>query len=318
MIISRRQFLKYCTVAAGAIGLTATDLLKLENALAVNGALPVIWINGQSCTGCTVSLANTVYYATIQDLLLFGAPADSINLKVSETLMASMSTQATQQADLTSSAFVLAVEGAIPTPDGYCTVGSYTGAATENMSDVVTYLGTHANCAAILAIGTCASYGGIPGAAGNVTGAKGVLECLGPAYKKKIACIPGCPPNPNWIVGSIAYMLANNYKFPQLDNLRRPNAFYPGRLCNSCSRFGNNFIDYKKPDDIGNPALTDYCLKKVGCKGSKTKSDCPTKQWHSPGASVDGVNWCVGAGAPCQGCTQNSFPDKMSPFHYIR
>ncbi|MEW6570580.1 MAG: twin-arginine translocation signal domain-containing protein [Nitrospirota bacterium] len=337
MLISRRQFLKYCSIAAGALGLTATDLMKLEKALAATGGLPVLWIAGQACTGCTTSLANSVYYATIQELLLLGQASKTLELKMHETLMAAMSNEATQQPNLTTSAFALAVEGAITPQAGYCEIGTYTGASSDNMSDVVTYLAGHSNCAAILAIGTCASFGGIPAAAGNATGAKGVLAHLGSGARSKIINIPGCPPNPNWIVGTVAYMLANSLQKPALDALRRPRMYYGERICNSCDRFAtsnsggqvNGFVGVTplsplavaEPERIGDPAQNvpgGRCLKKAGCKGSRTKSDCSLRKWQSPGYMQVGVNWCVGAGAPCQGCVQNYFPDRMSPFHYIR
>jgi hydrogenase small subunit len=353
MIISRRQFIKYCSIAAGALGLNATDLMKIEKATAATGGLPVIWIAGQACTGCTTSLANSVYYQTIQELLLLGTASTTLDLKVCETLMASMSNEATQQATLTSSGFALVVEGAIPatgvnTPKaGYCTIGSYTGAASEDVGAVVSYLAHHSNCAAILTVGTCSSYGGIPAGAGNITGAKGVLSYLGPnntdanghRYRSKTICIPGCPPNPNWIVGTVAYLLANGLAMPALDSLRRPRTYYGQRICNSCDRFptsltgqfagfvgmdsnnSNSAMRVTQPEMIGDPVQNTpggRCLKKAGCKGSRTKSDCSLRKWHSPGFMQAGVNWCVGAGAPCQGCTQNYFPDGMSPFHYIR
>jgi NiFe hydrogenase small subunit HydA len=156
-----------------------------------------------------------------------------------------------------------------------------------------------------------------------------VLEFL-PDKRSKIINIPGCPPNPNWIVGTIAYLIAHNLEVPQLDALRRPRMYYGERVCNNCERFEEslvgNFINQEpgQPDwedrfnDIGNPNKRDYCLKYIGCKGSRTKSDCSLRKWHSPGYGQIGVNWCVGAGAPCQGCTQDGFPDRMSPFHYLR
>lgn len=347
MNISRRQFLKYCSIAAGAIGLTATDLMKLENALAktsTSAGLPVVWIAGQACTGCTTSLANTVYYQTIQELLLLGSDATTVRLKVHETLMAAMDVQATQTSNPTSEPFALVVEGAVAPLNGYCTIGSYTGAASENMSDVVSALATHANCAAVLTTGTCSSYGGVPAAAGNVTGASSVLGfCKATmsasnysAVRKKTICIPGCPPNPNWIVGTVAYLLANGLHMPALDSLRRPRTYYGQRICNTCDRFANSVgdggqvngfvgtagtmsvVDPNRIGDIAQNAPNARCLKKAGCKGSRTKSDCSLRMWHSPGYMQQGINWCVGAGAPCQGCVQNFFPDGMSPFHYIK
>lgn len=329
MLISRRQFLKYCTVAAGALGLTSTDLLKLEKAFANESGANVVWVNGQSCTGCTVSLANSMYYTTVQDLLI-----NTIDLNFSETLMAAQGVSATQHSDLTSAPFVLALEGAIPTGDHFCDIGSWAVTSSEQVKDVVDALATNANCVAVLAIGTCASYGGIPGANGNVTGAKGLLKSAdgGAGFfttstlKKKLICIPGCPPNPNWIVGTVAYLLTHGLKFPSLDSLRRPRTYYGERLCNNCDRFSNSvspsklFIDNKKPYELGDKTknkVNGYCLKKVGCKGSRAKADCSLRKWHSAAYATNGVNWCVGAGAPCQGCTQVNWPDRFSPFHYL-
>jgi hydrogenase small subunit len=343
MKITRREFVKYCSIAAGAIGLSSTNLMKLEHALAREGGINITWINGQSCTGCTVSFANSVYYSTIQELLLLTEDSTSIDLNYNETLMAAMGTQATQNTEITANPFILALEGSIPNAD-FCQIGNFSGASSENVRDVVTYLATHANCAAVLAIGTCASFGGIPAAAGNVTGAKGFLNFISTTQstsvhrdiRRKTINIPGCPPNPNWIVGTIAYLIARDLAFPQLDGLRRPRTFFNERLCNYCPRFNHDYFvgisDYfrthfdcpsvNEPERIGDPNQnTDsagYCLKLAGCKGSRTKGDCSWRKWHSPGYGLAGINWCVGAGAPCQGCTQNYFPDKMSPFYYIR
>jgi len=340
MQISRRAFLKYCTIAAGAMGLTATDLLNLKEALAVNGALNVIWLNGQACTGCTVSLANSVYYTTIQDLTLYNGTADAINLMCNETLSGPQG-DAFLPARPTG-AFVLAVEGAIPTKDHrYCEIAKTiqgSGISNPTIYDAVSYYADGANCAAVLSIGTCASYGGIPGSKGNPTLAKGVYDTmkLAPtstqrdAIAAKTVNIPGCPPNPNWIVGTIAYVLTALYNgatpaaavtalAAQLDNIRRPKFYYGGRLCTKCYRMdaadAGNFVGAKRNfQDIGNPAMSSWCLRRIGCKGPKTQSDCSYRQWHSPAYGEFGVNWCVGAGAPCQGCVQKDFPDKQSPF----
>jgi len=329
--------MKYCTVAAGAIGLSTTDLLKLEKALAIETSpFNVAWVAGQACTGCTVSFANSVYYGTIQDLLLYNDDAHALDLNYIETLMAGSGTQATGYSDITQNPFILAIEGAIPTAasGAFCEIGNLPGGPT--MQGVVTTLAGHTNCVAVLGIGTCASFGGIPAAAGQVTGAMGALSHLGSSFRKKVVNIPGCPPNPNWIVGTIAFILANyngKVNLPNVDNLRRPTTYYDQRICNNCDRFIANkdtFVgsagttakmNVSIPGQIGDPTMnkpSGYCLKMVGCKGSRTKSDCSWRKWHSPSQSVGGVNWCVGAGAPCQGCTQVNWPDRFSPFTYLR
>jgi len=367
MLISRRQFLKYCTVAAGALGLSATDLIKLDKALALENGVKVIWINAATCSGCSTSLLNSVYYATIQEVLLSGGALQTLSLEYHPTVMAADGTLATDQAEAASSVFpfVLVVEGSIQVAKPYSSNTSSTAAAgdfcqvgtindKDTAMDVIDDLAQSDNCLAVLCVGTCAAFGGIPAAEGNITGAMGLLDYFssgsyagstlptsGDFYysdewhkvREKTVNIPGCPPNPNWIVGTIAYMLAHldlsslDLTLPPLDSLRRPRMYYGERICNSCDRFvgtagvqigGGKFIDNEDPDQIGDPGLRTYCLKYIGCKGSRTKSDCSVRKWHSPGYGSTGINWCVGAGAPCQGCTGNYFPDQMSPFHYIR
>ena len=373
MLISRRQFLKYCTVTAGALGLSASDLIKLDKALALEDGVPVIWINAATCTGCSTSLLNSVYYATIQEVLLSGPPLGTLSLEYHPTVMGADGTLATAQAAAASlGTYVLVVEGSVqvgtpPSSNGsstatsgdYCQVGSING--NETAVAVIDQLAQSAY--AVLCVGTCAAFGGIPAADGNITGAMGLLDYFnygsnagtswptsGEYYysaqyrsiRPKTVNIPGCPPNPNWIIGTIAYILAHlnlsniAQSLPPLDSLRRPRMYYGERICNSCNRFlgtatgttgsltyqglAGNFISNRTGDEnqIGDPALRSYCLKYIGCKGSRTKSDCSVRKWHSPGYGSTGINWCVGAGAPCQGCTGNYFPDQMSPFLYIR
>jgi len=195
--------MKYCAVAAGALGLTTTDLMKIEKAMATpmeKGGTQVVWLNGAACTGCTVSLANTAYLSTIQDLLVPWADAAGpvataaglsasatvdalklydltdtaangpLDLVFMETLSSSVGHRAilAAQSALTSP-FVLCVEGAIQTDDdgNYCRIGNgavYDDTKTISFADEVMEFATSSNCVAILAVGTCASYGGIPAA----------------------------------------------------------------------------------------------------------------------------------------------------------
>lgn len=362
MRITRRDFLKYCTIAAGALGLTAIDLLKMEKALALDGGLKIIWLNGQACTGCTVSLANSSYYTTLQDLTL-GNPigsgaSETLDIAFIETLSGVTGDLIGSQIEAAATSihgFALVIEGAMPTGDDkFCEIGEKWpgingGVGAVTIAAAVKHYAALDTCAAVIPVGTCACYGGIPAAAPNPTTSKGFLQLIKDAslteltavqkakIRKKTINVPGCPPNPNWIVGTIAFLLANNLsQFPSVDALKRPRTYYGERICNNCDRFNNaadNFVGVTgyggggmavvAPNDIGDPNHNvpgGWCLKKAGCKGSRTKSDCSLRKWHTsvPGSLQAGVNWCVGAGAPCQGCTQDKFPDGMSPFHYIR
>jgi Ni,Fe-hydrogenase I small subunit len=126
MRISRREFMKYCTIAAGALGLTTTDLLKIDEALGKTGdptAPHVVWLPGQSCTGCTMSLTNSIFYTDVGSLVL-----NDINLDYSETLAAASGEKIVDSAISTiGKPMVLVLEGAIPHGSGedhFCTVWS--------------------------------------------------------------------------------------------------------------------------------------------------------------------------------------------------
>lgn len=297
MRIHRRQFLKYCIGSAAIMGLPLTVLGKLEQALAAEGtALPkVIWLNGANCTGCTVSLANLFSEsgpADIADLLV-----NTIDLAFHPTLMAAAGDLAVEQLyDAAAGSYILAVDGGIPTAFGGNTCLLWTEGGKEvTAMEAVKMLAP--NAAAVLCIGTCASYGGIPAGNPNPTGIVSVGELTG----VNTINIPGCPTHPDWIVWTIAHLLAG--EVPQLDDRNRPAALYSTEIHKVCPRKGQG-----EAKIFG---IEDKCLKELGCKGPETKADCPSRQWNS------GTNWCIGAGAICIGCTERDFPDKFSPFYKI-
>ncbi len=372
--ITRRDFLKYCTVAAGALGLSASTLMRVEKVLAKTGAPTVMWIAGAACTGCTMSLLNSVFYTTVDDLLL-----NRINLEYMDTAMATAgayvdgvqypganSLAAAQAVYNGTAPFVLVVEGAIqvgtPTggaPGDYCRIGNLTGTGEETMAGNVQLFANHASCLAVLCVGTCSSFGGVPGAQGNVTGAKGfaysgtanggamttALETkTGTGLAKKVINISGCPPHPDWIVGTIAAILDTNLALPPLGSYRRPTDYgyreyqcnagpCPWRYNNTQQRKNNNSgtansITFAEPDwnrrypqgdsmRLGREKWTSDalgCLGILGCKGRKTKADCSRRRWNADAAENYGVNWCVGSRAGCHGCTEPAFPDKVGKF----
>lgn len=297
MRIHRRQFLKYCVSSAAAMGLPMTVLGKLEQALAEGTALPkVIWLNAANCTGCTVSLSNLFSNSDgsrdIADLLLH-----TIDLVFHPTLMAAAGDLAVQQLNTTAQgSYILAVEGGIPTAfnGATCMLWSENGQEVTAM-EAVRRLAP--NAAAVLSIGTCASYGGIPAAGSNPTGIVSVGQFTG----QNTVNMPGCPAHPDWIVWTIAHLLTG--EMPSLDERNRPTALYGTEVHKTCPR--------KEQDEIKTFGTTQGCLKALGCRGPETHSDCPSRKWNS------GTNWCIDAGAICIGCTHDEFPDKFSPFYKI-
>jgi hydrogenase small subunit len=161
---------------------------------------------------------------------------------------------------------------------------------------------------AILAVGTCACYGGMSAGEPNPTEAMGVKDAL--AYlelEAPVINIPGCPAHPDWIVGTVAALLAG--ETPELDKYGRPKDFFQNTVHNRCP----NSIRTEKAEALSQAG----CLRDLGCKGRWTNADCPLRKWNSGGHGEQGVNWCVGARTPCHGCTEPDFPDGMSPFYEL-
>lgn len=289
MRLSRREFFKL----ASAFGFTAvlpTDLLS--KAFAGNGLPPVIWLQGLSCSGCSVSLLNSVNLTTIDDLLV-----NKIDLDYHSTLIASAGDMAFS--DIAKQGYILIVEGAIPFKDTgkYCYVGS-----EMTMLQAFDRFSSHAN--QIIAVGTCAAFGGVPKAKPNPTGAKSVQESLVALGRNiPLTNIPGCPMHPDWLVGTLLYLLSGQNI--TVDSLKRPTMYFSRTVHSRCP--------LRETEEANAPGQSG-CLKEVGCKGPQTYANCPDLKWNSPGRGQKGVNWCVQAKAPCHGCTSPTFPDGMVPF----
>ncbi len=284
MQISRRDFLRYTSASVLALGLSELDLTRVQKAFAQsNGAPPVLWLHGAACTGCSVSLLNAVN-PTIDQLLI-----NTIRLKYHPTLMTAAGDLAVAQARSTESngGYILVVEGAIPTANGgkYCYVWDEGGRAVT-MAEAVRSLATQAKY--IVAVGTCAAFGGIP-AVNSATGAMSVSAFLG----KPVVNLPGCPAHPDWIIGTLAQVIGG--QMPPLDSYSRPVAYYtPDVIHHRCPR-----RETEEASRFGQPGR---CLEELGCKGPRTHADCDLRWWNNK------QNWCIGADALCIGCTEPNFP----------
>jgi hydrogenase small subunit len=300
MQITRRDFLKYTAAMAGILGLTAAGLIKLHRLLAAEIDPRVVWLKGQSCTGCSISLLNTIYYITIDALL-----RDTIDLEFHSTLMAASGNLAASAAEAAyiKGGYILVVEGAIPTKEAgrYC----YLWLEMTALKAIQTF-GKKADF--ILAVGNCAAYGGVVAGGPNPTMAKGVGEIL----EKEVINIPGCPAHPDWIVGTIAHLLTYG-EAPELDNYCRPKDYYLHSVCSRCE-----LLEFLRRGVFTKELSKPGCLYELGCRGPETHADCPIRKWNSSKAKTYGVNWCVGGGSPCKGCTEPNFPDAMPPFFVKR
>jgi len=271
--------------------------------------IPVIWLQMAGCTGCSVSLLNSAS-PTIRNLLVDQViPGVHVNLRFHATIMAGAGEPALKVLEDTAREekenYILVVDGAIPTATEaiYGAIGERDGRPVR-MEDRLEKLAQ--NALAILAVGTCASFGGIPAAHPNPTGCKPVSEVLkAREINKPLVNIPGCPPHPDWFVGTVINIILHGLPGPdELDDNLRPLTFYGKLIHENCPRRAY-FDEGKFAKKFGDEG----CLYELGCKGPITYADCPLRRWNN------GTNWVIGAGAPCNGCTQPEFPDLVAPFY---
>ncbi len=287
--VDRRSFMKIVAQATAAVGLSGTLAAKVAEAV-TNGARPsVIWLHFQECTGCTESLLRTSHPG-IADVIF-----DLISLDYHETLMAAAGKQAEQVLDTAikknAGKYVLVLEGAIPTKEN----GNYLQIAGRTGLDIVKQAAGSAG--AIVAIGSCASWGGVPSADPNPTGATGMPTILA---GKTVVTLPGCPANPYILLGTLLQYVALG-KLPELDEKNRPKFAYGRVIHEHCPRRAH-FDAGRFAEEFGDEGhRLGYCLYKLGCKGPATHASCSVLQFCEV---VDA--WPIGLGHPCFGCTEEA------------
>src|SRR3954469_11129315 len=226
---SRRDFITFCgkLMVAAPFGLAITNFVTPEAVAGVVGRArrpSVIWLHMQDCTGCTETLLRTSEPGL--DTLIF----DVISLDYHETVMAASGTDA--EAALhdamtqNDGKYVLVVEGSIPTKDN----GAYLKIAGRNGIDMLKDVASHA--AAVISMGSCSSWGGIPSSSINPTGATGVDSII---KDKPVINLPGCPPNPYVLLAAVLEF-ASTGKPPKLDALGRPKFAYDRTIHDHCPR----------------------------------------------------------------------------------
>jgi len=268
--------------------------------------IPVISIQGQNCTGCVTSTLCSEYPSMKNILLSDIIPGVKLDfvfhpniMTASGNLAVEILEQAQEQKD-----YVLIVDGAIPTKDNgiYCATGEKEGKKYTILDEVIALT---ENAFLVIALGTCAAFGGIAAASPNPTGAQSVGDVfLTHKINKPLINIPGCPPHPDWLFGSIEEVLLNGFENVNLDDFGRPKTFY-GKLIHEQCPNRAYFDEGKFAKKLGDEG----CLYELGCKGPVTYADCPIR--HRNGKT----NWVIGSGAPCSGCTQPEFPDFLGDFY---
>lgn len=294
--VNRRDFMKWVSATTATLMLPPMFAPLVAEATELMNRVPVIWIELQDCAGNSEALLRSAA-PTVDDLLF-----DVLSLEFHEALQAAAGHDADRQLEEAVHHFkgdyLLFVEGAIPMAnDGkYGTIG----ASGETFHDHLQRMAK--DSAAVVAVGTCATFGGVPAAAPNPTGAVGVMDLV---KGKPIINIPACPANPANMVGVVLHYVLTG-QVPELDSLLRPKFAFGYRIHDNCERRAHfdagEFVE--EWGDAG--AENNWCLYKVGCKGPMTFNNCSIVRYN------EGTNWPVGVGKGCIGCSEPDFWDKYA------
>ena len=251
----------------------------------------LIWLELTGCSGNIISLLDGA------DPDFKSLATQMVNIVYSNSLMAAEGEFAMKKLfGMVGKDYILGVEGAVSTKDNglYNVIGRWKGEPVTAYR-AIKELGEQA--AYVIAVGTCASDGGISAARPNPAQCVGIQNVL----NRKVIKLPGCPCHPDWFMGTLAYIVL--FGEPALDDRARPLMFYSTLIHDCCPR--RPFFDQGIfAERLGEKT----CMFKLGCRGPVTRVDCPIRKWN------DRVNWPIGDNSPCIGCAMFGFPDKMEPF----
>ncbi|MEI6125326.1 MAG: twin-arginine translocation signal domain-containing protein [Pseudomonadota bacterium] len=335
MKISRRDFLRMAAYSTAAVGAAQFDMFKLNEALAA-GKPPVIWFEGLGDSGCIVSLANYFDGASsgIESVLL-----NSIDLKFNSVLMGASGEMAISAAkavydNYATTPYILVLSGSLSNLNGYAVVGEDNSTGGLGVMNVVEAFNRwQSRAKAVILVGSCACYGGMHSIGGNQF--NNVPEAfvqfhngstLYPATRStsyppnKSVYIPGCPAHPDWVVLTMVHIIQRwsqtnfaNY-MPPRDTYKRPISvtigaqtipLFQDTVHSQCPRKPEHDLGHFA-ESVGDPVK---CLRAVGCRGTETYADCPTRGWNSTGTNGTG-KFCTAPGINhiCIGCSQPMFP----------
>ena len=292
--IGRRGLLRFALTMTASLALPPGVAPVLAANLAKAKRRSVIWLSIQDCTGCLETLLQASR-PSIESIIF-----DFISLDYQETLMAAAGSAAERTlrdaAAANTGEYLLAIDGSIPVKDG----GVYALSGGRSSVGLLEALAVDAK--AVLAIGTCAAYGGIPKAYPNPTGAVGVDAVVS---GRAIVNIPGCPPVPEVLAGVLVHIIGFG-RLPALDERGRPLAYFGTTIHDRCYR--RAFYDQGKFarsfDDEG--ARQGWCLFELGCKGPITHNACASLKWNG------GTSFPIVSGHGCLGCSEPDFWDAGS------
>jgi hydrogenase small subunit len=279
----------------------------------------ILWISeGMSCDGDSVSMTAATQ-PSIESVVLGlipGIPKVHLHNKVlspatGDDLVAPFDAAARGKLG----PYVFVVEGSIPNEDIHGEGGYFTSFGYDHetgqpipLNDWIDWLAPGA--LAVIAAGTCATYGGIHAMAGNPTGCMGLADYLGWDFRSAagipIVNVPGCPVQPDNFMETLLwllYQLKGDAPMIPLDSELRPTWLFGKTVHEGCDRAG-----YYEQGDFAKDYNSPKCQVEVGCWGPVVNCNVPKRGW------LNGVGGCPNVGGICIGCTMPGFPDKLMPF----
>ncbi|GLY83255.1 hydrogenase expression protein HypE [Actinoallomurus iriomotensis] len=282
--------------------------------------ITILWISeGMSCDGDSVAMT-AARQPPIEDVVLGlipGLPQVSLHNKVlsptqgGESFLAPFRAAAAGELE----PFILVIEGSVPNQNIITGGGYWTSFGNDletgeplTLNWWIDHLAPKAW--AVVAAGTCATYGGIHAMAGNPTGCMGLADYLGWDFKSTgglpIVNVPGCPIQPDNFMETLTWVLqhaAGDAPPPPLDHMLRPQWLFGKTVHEGCDRAG-----YYEQADFAHDYNSPKCQVKIGCWGPVVNCDVPKRGW------MGGIGGCPNVGGICIGCTMPGFPDKFMPF----
>ncbi len=270
----------------------------------------LLWIQALCCGGETVSLLNAEQPDLLTTFDLLGVDLvwhPAFSKMQGEDAMELMRQCITGVKKLD----ILVIEGALPTANSG--VSSLTLMTQHETCRTVTELANASKH--VMAVGTCASFGGVM-CKGEKSDGFTVLQfhnqqaggLLGPDFRSKsgisVVNVPGCPAHPDWITGTLTMLVKDELAAERLDRYNRPKMFFSKLAHHGCPR--NEYYEFKA--SAFRYSQQGCLFEYLGCKGTQCDSDCNERLWLSRTGS------CPRGGFPCLSCTSPNWPDGFLPF----
>ena len=242
----------------------------------------VVWFQAITCNGNTHSLLS----ANSSRLELF---FDSFNLIYHPSLTIEKTLD--DILNLNEQIDFLLIEGAITSNEKFFSISND---STFNLLNKLALKSKY-----IIAVGSCASNGGIHAKFTQNNDIKGINDSIDKETINKlehsIVNLTGCPVHPEWILQTLFSL--RDYGKMNLDEEKRPKELYSTLAHHGCTR--NEYFEWKVEGSFG---AKEGCLfYDQGCRGPMTHSSCNKILWND-------ISSKTRVGMPCIGCTESDFP----------